>query len=52
MCIRDSIKAAGGIRTAEQALAMIEAGASRIGTSRGIEIVEGFKSMQNTREKQ
>ena len=46
------IKAAGGIRTAEQALAMIEAGASRIGTSRGIEIVEGFKSMQNTREKQ
>lgn len=53
-CVGDKllIKAAGGIRTAEQALAMIEAGASRIGTSRGIEIVEGFKSMQNTREKQ
>jgi len=30
----------------EQALAMIEAGADRIGTSRGIEIVEGLKKMQ------
>lgn len=40
------IKAAGGVRTAEQALAMIEAGADRIGTSCGIEIVEGFKAMQ------
>lgn len=33
------VKAAGGIRTAEAALAMIEAGASRIGTSSGVEIV-------------
>lgn len=37
------IKAAGGIRTFEDAMCMIEAGASRIGTSCGIEIVEGFK---------
>lgn len=48
-CVGDQllIKAAGGIRTAQQALVMIEAGASRIGTSRGVEIVEGFKAMQN-----
>jgi len=35
------VKAAGGIRTYEQALAMIEAGANRIGTSSGVKIVEG-----------
>ena len=35
------VKAAGGIRTYEQALAMIEAGATRIGTSSGVKIVEG-----------
>lgn len=39
------IKAAGGIRTAEQALAMIGAGASRIGTSRGCEIIEQYKTI-------
>ncbi len=33
------VKAAGGIRTREQALAMIEAGATRIGTSAGVAIV-------------
>lgn len=33
------IKAAGGIRTREQAIQLIEAGASRIGTSAGIQIV-------------
>ncbi len=33
------IKASGGIKTYEQAMAMIEAGASRIGTSSGVEIV-------------
>jgi deoxyribose-phosphate aldolase len=37
------IKAAGGIRTASQALAMIEAGASRIGTSASIQIIEEFR---------
>lgn len=36
------IKASGGIRTTEQALAMLEAGASRIGTSSGVAIVEGL----------
>jgi len=33
------IKASGGIKTAEQALKLIEAGARRIGTSSGIQIV-------------
>jgi deoxyribose-phosphate aldolase len=33
------VKAAGGIRTAAQFMDMIDAGASRIGTSAGIEIV-------------
>ena len=33
------IKASGGVRNREQALAMIEAGASRIGTSAGVAIV-------------
>ncbi|MHC5059637.1 MAG: deoxyribose-phosphate aldolase [Planctomycetota bacterium] len=36
------IKAAGGIRTAKEALDMIEAGASRIGTSASVQIVEGL----------
>ena len=35
------IKASGGIRTREDAIKMIEAGANRIGASAGIEIVEG-----------
>jgi deoxyribose-phosphate aldolase len=33
------VKASGGIRTSEQAIAMINAGATRIGTSEGIAIV-------------
>lgn len=33
------IKASGGIKTKEQAIALIDAGAERIGTSSGIEIV-------------
>jgi deoxyribose-phosphate aldolase len=37
------VKAAGGIHTAEQALAMIQAGANRIGTSSGVEIIEGLE---------
>jgi len=36
------VKASGGIKTCEQALAMIEAGATRIGTSSGVEIMESF----------
>lgn len=38
------VKAAGGIRDLETALAMIEAGATRLGTSSGAEIVEAFVS--------
>jgi deoxyribose-phosphate aldolase len=38
------IKASGGIKTYTQALSMIEAGASRIGTSSGITIVTTTKS--------
>jgi len=34
------VKAAGGIRTYEQAVTMIQAGATRIGTSAGVEIIE------------
>jgi len=36
------VKAAGGIRTLKQALAMIEAGANRIGTSTAVAIIEEF----------
>ncbi len=38
------IKAAGGIRTAEQALEMLAAGAQRIGTSSGVRIMEESKA--------
>ncbi len=40
------IKAAGGIRTVEQVLEMLEAGAERIGTSCGVQIIEQFKAGQ------
>jgi len=36
------VKAAGGIRTLQQALAMIEAGADRIGTSTAVAIIKEF----------
>ncbi len=47
-CVGDEIKikAAGGIRTAKEALAMIEAGADRIGTSNGVQIVKEFKRLK------
>jgi len=38
------IKAAGGIRTAGQALEMIEAGAERIGTSSSVQIINEFRA--------
>lgn len=38
---RIGVKAAGGIHSYEEAMAMIEAGATRIGASAGIQIVEG-----------
>jgi deoxyribose-phosphate aldolase len=40
------VKTAGGIRTARQALDMLEAGADRIGTSSGVQIIEQFKAGQ------
>jgi len=40
------IKAARGIRTVEQVLEMLEAGAERIGTSCGVQIIEQFKAGQ------
>ncbi|MBE2204127.1 MAG: deoxyribose-phosphate aldolase [Chthoniobacterales bacterium] len=40
------VKASGGIRSVETALAMLEAGASRLGTSNGIAIVQGTSSGQ------
>ena len=39
------IKAAGGIRTLKEAEAMLEAGASRIGSSAGIAIIEEMKEI-------
>jgi len=36
------VKASGGIRDAQSALAMLEAGATRLGTSRSIEILDGL----------
>jgi deoxyribose-phosphate aldolase len=38
------VKASGGIRDAETAMKMIEAGATRLGTSASVEIVKGLKS--------
>lgn len=35
------VKASGGIHTREEALAMVEAGASRIGASSGLELIKG-----------
>ncbi len=43
---RIKIKAAGGIRNLDAALEMIEAGADRIGTSVGAEIVEDFQKKE------
>ena len=40
------IKAAGGIKTAKDALAMLKAGADRIGTSSGVQIINEFKAGQ------
>ena len=40
------VKAAGGIRDLETALALIQVGATRIGTSSGIQIVEAYKELK------
>ncbi|NDV57313.1 deoxyribose-phosphate aldolase [Bacteroides sp. 519] len=39
------VKASGGIRDLDTALAMINAGATRIGTSSGVSIVESYKNL-------
>ncbi|MBD3178177.1 MAG: deoxyribose-phosphate aldolase [Candidatus Latescibacteria bacterium] len=41
---RIGVKASAGIRTAAAALELIEAGADRIGTSSGVEIMKGFRA--------
>lgn len=40
------IKAAGGIKTAKQAIEMLAAGAQRIGTSSGVQIMDEYKAGQ------
>jgi len=41
------IKAAGGIKTAKQAIDMLKAGAHRIGTSSGVQIINEFRAGQS-----
>jgi deoxyribose-phosphate aldolase len=41
--VKIGVKASGGIRTAREARAMIEAGANRLGTSSGVKIVEELR---------
>ena len=40
------IKAAGGIRTCKQAIEMLDAGAQRLGTSSGVQIINEFRAEQ------
>ncbi|MCD6503696.1 MAG: deoxyribose-phosphate aldolase [Euryarchaeota archaeon] len=40
------IKASGGIRDAKTAIAMIKAGADRIGASKGVQIIESLKELE------
>ena len=40
------VKASGGIKTLQDALAMVQAGATRIGTSSGIQIVEDYLAQE------
>ena len=41
-----NVKAAGGIKNFEDVIEMIEAGAARIGTSSGVEIMKGFYEVE------
>lgn len=43
---RIGVKASGGIRTVEDAIALIEAGANRLGTSRGVEIMRSLENSE------
>jgi deoxyribose-phosphate aldolase len=42
------VKAAGGIRTLDDAMKMIEAGANRLGCSAGVDIVESFADFEKS----
>jgi len=42
------VKAAGGIRTYEEAKALLDAGASRLGTSSGVAIIAGWKEARDS----
>jgi len=44
------VKASGGIHSTEKFLAMIEAGASRVGTSKGIELLTGIRDKNSQRD--
>jgi deoxyribose-phosphate aldolase len=44
---RFGIKASGGIRTTGQALALLKAGANRLGTSSGVAILEGLSALSS-----
>jgi deoxyribose-phosphate aldolase len=41
---RAAVKASGGIADLEQAYALVEAGASRLGTSRGVALIEALRN--------
>jgi len=45
---RAQVKASGGVRTYEDALKMVEAGATRIGTSNGVDIVQKGRAINDT----
>lgn len=42
------VKASGGIKTHEQAIALISAGATRLGTSSGVQLVQGLATNPHT----
>ncbi|BFM40685.1 deoxyribose-phosphate aldolase [Synechocystis sp. LKSZ1] len=44
--VRVGIKASGGIRTLEQAIALIEAGATRLGTSHGVDLLQQQRALE------
>jgi deoxyribose-phosphate aldolase len=41
---RAAVKASGGINDLDQAIALVEAGASRLGTSRGVALIESLRA--------
>jgi deoxyribose-phosphate aldolase len=48
---RVGIKASGGIRTAEQAIDLILAGATRLGTSRGVDLIRQRDNLEEEENK-